>query len=88
LLYKYETNTKSLKYKNTMSKLALITGGSTGIGKELAIIHAEKGGDLILVARSKEKLSELKTQLEKKIFGKSNGNSQRPWKVTSPKRDL
>jgi short-subunit dehydrogenase len=87
LLYKYETNSKSLKYKNTMSKLALITGGSTGIGKELAIIHAEKGGDLILVARSKEKLSELKTQLEKKysvkvmVIAKDLGKSQAPKEI-------
>lgn len=47
-------------------KTALITGASTGIGKELAIIHAEKGGDLIIVARSKEKLENIKTELEKK----------------------
>jgi len=47
-------------------KVALITGASTGIGKELASIHAEKGGDLVIVARSKDKLEELKTTLEKK----------------------
>jgi hypothetical protein len=47
-------------------KVALITGASTGIGKELAHIHAEKGGDLIIVARSKDKLEMLKTELEKK----------------------
>ena len=49
-----------------MKKVALITGASSGIGKELANIHAEKGGDLILVARSKDKLENLKTELEKK----------------------
>ncbi|HSO87903.1 MAG TPA: SDR family oxidoreductase [Draconibacterium sp.] len=47
-------------------KTALITGASTGIGKELAIIHAEKGGDLVIVARSKEKLEKLKNELENK----------------------
>ena len=47
-------------------KTALITGASTGIGKELANIHAEKGGDLIIVARSQEKLDKLKAELEKK----------------------
>lgn len=49
-----------------MKNIALITGASTGIGKELANIHAEKGGDLIIVARSKDKLEILKTELEKK----------------------
>ncbi|MDX1284022.1 MAG: SDR family oxidoreductase, partial [Draconibacterium sp.] len=49
-----------------MKNVALITGASTGIGKEFANIHAEKGGDLIIVARRLEKLEELKTELEKK----------------------
>lgn len=46
-------------------KTALITGASSGIGKELAIIHAAKGGDLVVVARRKEHLENLKTSLEK-----------------------
>jgi short-subunit dehydrogenase len=46
------------------NKTALITGASSGIGKELAIIHAEKGGNLVLVARREEKLIELKKELE------------------------
>lgn len=49
-----------------MAKTALITGASGGIGKEFAIIHAEKKGDLILVARSEGKLNALKTELEQK----------------------
>lgn len=49
-----------------MKKIALITGASTGIGKEMANIHAKNGGDLIIVARSKDKLEKLKTELEKK----------------------
>ncbi|MBK3515832.1 SDR family NAD(P)-dependent oxidoreductase [Carboxylicivirga marina] len=47
-----------------MKATALITGASTGIGKELAKIHAARGGDLIIVARSKDKLEALKTELE------------------------
>lgn len=45
-------------------KTALITGASSGIGYELAKIHASKGGDLVLVARNLMKLEELKKELE------------------------
>lgn len=48
-----------------MKNTALITGASSGIGLELAQIHASKGGDLILVARNREKLLKLKDQLSK-----------------------
>lgn len=47
-----------------MKNTALITGASGGIGRELAIIHAEKGGDLVLVARNEKKLEKLKSELE------------------------
>lgn len=47
-----------------MSNTALITGASNGIGLELAKIHASKGGDLVLVARNKTKLDQLKSELE------------------------
>ncbi|USD22616.1 SDR family oxidoreductase [Microbulbifer variabilis] len=46
---------------------ALITGASGGIGLELAKIHAAKGGNLVLVARSEGKLLSLKQQLEKEF---------------------
>lgn len=49
-----------------MSKTALITGASSGIGKELAIIHAQRGGNLVLVARRIDKLNALKLEIEKK----------------------
>ena len=38
---------------------ALVTGASSGIGKEMAIYLSELGYDLVLVARDKEKLEEL-----------------------------
>lgn len=41
----------------------LITGASSGIGLELAKIFAREGNDMVLVARSKDKLQELKEQL-------------------------
>ncbi len=47
-----------------MKDVALITGGSSGIGKELAAIHASRGGDLILVARSEADLDACKRELE------------------------
>lgn len=45
-------------------KTALVTGASSGIGAELARVHAEHGGDLIVVARRREKLEALKAELE------------------------
>ncbi|MEM1272344.1 MAG: SDR family oxidoreductase [Pseudomonadota bacterium] len=47
-----------------MNILALITGASSGIGLELARLHAENGGDLILVARREDRLTALKQELE------------------------
>lgn len=47
-----------------MTGTALITGASGGIGAEFARYHAEKGGNLILVARREEALQALKTELE------------------------
>ena len=49
-----------------MPKTALITGASSGIGRELATIHAERGGDLIIVARRVEKLNALRDALQSK----------------------
>ena len=47
-----------------MSKTALITGASGGIGYELALLFARDRFDCILVARSKDKLQELAARLE------------------------
>ncbi|ALL70164.1 Short-chain dehydrogenase/reductase SDR (plasmid) [Paraburkholderia caribensis MBA4] len=43
---------------------ALITGASSGIGLELARIHASKGGDVVLVARSRDKLESIKHEFQ------------------------
>lgn len=47
-----------------ITKTALITGASKGIGKELSKIHATNGDNLVLVARSEEQLRLLKNELE------------------------
>lgn len=47
-----------------MKNVALITGASSGIGMELAKIHASYGRDLILVARREVELEKLKSELE------------------------
>ena len=43
---------------------ALVTGASSGIGAELARLHASKQGDLVLVARREAALNALKSELE------------------------
>ncbi len=47
-----------------MTKTALITGASSGIGEALARIHAEQHGNLVIVARRKDRLEALKSELE------------------------
>lgn len=50
-----------------MSKTALITGASSGIGKATAIEFSEAGINLIICGRRKEVLDELKNDLQKKV---------------------
>ncbi len=47
-------------------KAGLITGASSGIGKELARIHASKGNNVVLVARRQEELIALADELTEK----------------------
>ena len=47
-----------------MRKIALITGATAGFGKAIAERLAKEGCDVIITGRRKERLSELKTQIE------------------------
>ena len=58
-----EAQTDSMK--SSATRTALITGASSGIGRELAGLFAQDGHALILVARNTEKLSQLAEELRK-----------------------
>ena len=46
---------------------ALITGASSGLGRDMALILSEKGYDIIAVARREDKLLELKAELKTNV---------------------
>ncbi len=52
---------------STNSKIALVTGASSGIGQATAYIFAEHGYNLFLIARRADRLAEIKAELEKKF---------------------
>ena len=47
-----------------MENTALVTGASGGIGRELARVHAARGGNLVIAARRQEELESLREELE------------------------
>ena len=51
--------------KEEERKTALVTGASRGLGLSFARLLAEEGHDLVLVARSEEKLNQVKEELER-----------------------
>jgi short-subunit dehydrogenase len=67
-----------------MKRTVLITGASSGLGIEFAKIHAAKGDDLVLVARSKDKMNLLKAEIERKhdvsvvVIGRDLSESNAP----------
>ena len=50
---------------NLKNKWALVTGASSGIGKSLAVQLAQNGCNVVCTARRKERLDQLKQELEK-----------------------
>lgn len=52
-----------MNFKNTF---AIVTGASTGIGKEIALALASNGATVGLVARSKRKLAQVQTAIREK----------------------
>ena len=50
---------------NLKEKVAVITGASSGLGRQMAKGFAKQGADLVLLARRLERLEEIKKELEK-----------------------
>ena len=69
---------------------ALITGASSGMGRDMAKILSQKGYDLILVARDEKKLEEVKKQLktETKIVVMDISNEENCKKIYEENEDI
>src|SRR4051812_17884045 len=61
-----EVNSAMNTSGKTSQGTALITGASGGIGLELTKLFAKDGYNLVLVARSQDKLTQVKAELEKR----------------------
>lgn len=53
--------------KENLNKTALITGASSGIGRDMARVLAQKGYNLILVSRNEENMLKLKEELNTNV---------------------
>ena len=51
---------------NLKGRVAVVTGASSGLGKQMSEAFASQGADLVILARRIERLEELKIELEKK----------------------
>lgn len=59
-----------------MANTALITGSTGGLGSCFVKIHGEKGGDMILVGTSEEKLMAQKKEVERRKAGEHGGRAK------------
>ena len=51
---------------NLKGRVAVITGASSGLGRQMSEAFANQGADLVILARRIERLEELKVKLEEK----------------------
>ncbi|MFM7052915.1 MAG: SDR family NAD(P)-dependent oxidoreductase [Planctomycetota bacterium] len=66
--------------------IALVTGASAGIGREMARILAERGHDLVVVARREERLVELKRELAERHGARTMVIAEDLSHVAAPRR--
>ncbi|MFM2313122.1 MAG: hypothetical protein RLZZ04_2398 [Cyanobacteriota bacterium] len=53
----------TLKYSNYLNQHAIVTGGSSGIGKAVAKLLAQQGANLTLIARDRPKLLQAQQEI-------------------------
>ena len=57
-----------LNMKRRIDMIAVVTGASSGIGRDIAYELSKRGYDIYAVARREEKLNELKDQLKTNVY--------------------
>ena len=50
---------------NLKGRVAVISGASSGLGRQMASAFAKQGANLVILARRMERLTELQVELEK-----------------------
>ena len=58
--------------KNTSENWALVTGASSGIGRDFCLELAGRGWNVLLVARREDRLQELKAEIERRFSVKAD----------------